>query len=76
MDFVVPVLNEGLVEVAHILPDDPVEFLVLIIFIIRQNIYIKEVFMWTMNNDLYNNIILIQNNSYYGDRKNQHLARL
>ncbi|CAD8139433.1 unnamed protein product [Paramecium pentaurelia] len=27
MDFVVPVLNEGLVEVAHILPDDPVEFL-------------------------------------------------
>lgn len=28
IDFVVPVLNEGLVEVAHILPDDPVEFLV------------------------------------------------
>ncbi|CAD8042976.1 unnamed protein product [Paramecium primaurelia] len=27
MEFVVPVLNEGLVEVAHILPDDPVEFL-------------------------------------------------
>jgi adenylate kinase len=27
MDFVVPVLNEGLVEVSHILPDDPVEFL-------------------------------------------------
>jgi hypothetical protein len=57
MDFVVPVLNEGLVEVAHILPDDPVEFLVLIKFIIRQNIYINEVFTWIMNNDLYNNII-------------------
>ena len=57
MDFVVPVLNEGLVEVAHILPDDPVEFLVLIKFIIRQNIYIKEVLMWTTNSDLYNNII-------------------
>lgn len=27
MDFVVPILNEGLVEVAAILPDDPVEFL-------------------------------------------------
>lgn len=52
-----PVLNEGLVEVAHILPDDPVEFLVLIKFIIRQNIYINEVFTWIMNNDLYNNII-------------------
>lgn len=28
IDFVVPVLNEGLVEVADFLPDDPVEFLV------------------------------------------------
>lgn len=27
MEYVVPVLNEGLVEVSHILPDDPVEFL-------------------------------------------------
>lgn len=76
MDFVVPVLNEGLVEVAHILPDDPVEFLVLIKIIIRQNIYINEVFTWIMNNDLYNNIILIKNKSHYVDRKNQYLARL
>jgi len=27
MEFVVPVLNEGLVEVSHMLPDDPIEFL-------------------------------------------------
>lgn len=51
MDFVVPVLNEGLVEVAHILPDDPVEFLVIYIIYqtVRLNIYIRGVFMLTMN---------------------------
>ena len=27
MEFVVPLLNEGLVETANMLPDDPVEFL-------------------------------------------------
>ena len=30
IEYVVPVLNEGLVEVAQTLPDDPVEFLVFI----------------------------------------------
>ena len=27
MDFVVPILNEGLLEVSNIIPDDPVEIL-------------------------------------------------
>lgn len=54
MDFVVPVLNEGLVEVAHILPDDPVEFLVFKLYYKnRQNICIKGVLMLTMNDNKY-----------------------
>lgn len=45
MEFVVPVLNEGLVEVSHMLPDDPVEFLVIPLYSLsnfRLNIYIKK----------------------------------
>jgi hypothetical protein len=28
MEYVVPILNEGLLEVSNVLPDDPVDFLV------------------------------------------------
>ena len=28
LDFVVPILSDGLIEISNILPDDPVDFLV------------------------------------------------
>lgn len=57
LEYVVPELNDGLVEVSNFLPDDPVEFLVKIIYInmminnnynfyiniYRPNIYMKKV---------------------------------
>lgn len=37
MEYIVPELNEGLLEVSNMLPDDPVEFLVLNIIYIYNN---------------------------------------
>ncbi len=50
LDFVVPILSEGLIEISNILPDDPVDFLVWSLFFKynypRLNIYIRKALKW------------------------------